>query len=571
MQYNKNETMKRKAKPKTMEPDKPVSQTGPDDKNPVVRKNLLLPGLRRSSRQTKLQALGFMAAFAVVGSIMFFQSFALENGTISGVAFQDLNRNGVMDSGEAPWQSHQIYLFNASGTNIAVAYTDTSGAYSFNGLASGTYEVAYASPSWSALKNEWTPTTIGSYLPEKTITLAGAVTTVDFGWRKIIRSSDESRPIFDKTYSDGLRVQVYNDVVEPDILYNMLHKGSLVGAEKKSIILRLDLGQYTAAASSYGRLNDGTFCCSKTNINIDWTTWLNTGENALFHEWGHAWSNYFSVDIQQDPQINGYLQARGLYGDPRIDSSYGWSRYELIAEDYRQLFGSPVASAAGQANGSIPPARDVPGLLEYLRDTFTTPPSSGTLSAPTGVSAQAQATPEGPAVQLNWTASTSTNLSRYDIYRDNVLVGSANVPSTTYHDGAGLEPGKTYSYHIKAISSSGTQSPDSNKVSVTIPAADTQPPSTPSNLMTTSVTSASVSLAWNASSDNTGVTGYRVYRLGGKSRNLSSTLIGITTSLSFTDSGLKAGSTQGYYVTAIDAAGNQSTPTETLSVKLPRR
>ncbi|WP_338043410.1 carbohydrate-binding protein, partial [Nonomuraea lactucae] len=43
---------------------------------------------------------------------------------------------------------------------------------------------------------------------------------------------------------------------------------------------------------------------------------------------------------------------------------------------------------------------------------------------------------------------------------------------------------------------------------------DTEAPSVPGNLRSTGVTSNSVSLAWNASTDNVGVTGYNVYRGG---------------------------------------------------------
>ena len=44
--------------------------------------------------------------------------------------------------------------------------------------------------------------------------------------------------------------------------------------------------------------------------------------------------------------------------------------------------------------------------------------------------------------------------------------------------------------------------------------ADTTPPSAPGNLRVTGTTASSVSLAWNAATDNVGVTGYDVYRGG---------------------------------------------------------
>ncbi|WP_328992088.1 glycosyl hydrolase family 8 [Kribbella sp. NBC_01245] len=79
---------------------------------------------------------------------------------------------------------------------------------------------------------------------------------------------------------------------------------------------------------------------------------------------------------------------------------------------------------------------------------------------------------------------------------------------------------------------------------------DTTPPSTPGNLASTGTTSSGVSLAWNASTDNVGVTGYTVYRNGTEVGNASGT--------TYTDTGLTAATTYTYTVKARDAAGNLS-------------
>jgi hypothetical protein len=88
--------------------------------------------------------------------------------------------------------------------------------------------------------------------------------------------------------------------------------------------------------------------------------------------------------VQQDPTLAAYLKARGLEGDTRVGSSYSWSSRELIAEDYRQLFGSPNARSGGQINTAIPPAADVPGLADFLANTFmTAPPATEPTPTPT--------------------------------------------------------------------------------------------------------------------------------------------------------------------------------------------
>ncbi|MGW2652542.1 glycoside hydrolase family 6 protein [Streptomyces sp. NPDC001478] len=87
---------------------------------------------------------------------------------------------------------------------------------------------------------------------------------------------------------------------------------------------------------------------------------------------------------------------------------------------------------------------------------------------------------------------------------------------------------------------------------------DTQAPTAPTGVTATAKTSSSVSLSWTASTDNTGVTGYDVYRGGVK--------VGSSTTTSYTDSGLTASTAYSYTVKARDAAGNVSAASAALSV-----
>jgi hypothetical protein len=86
---------------------------------------------------------------------------------------------------------------------------------------------------------------------------------------------------------------------------------------------------------------------------------------------------------------------------------------------------------------------------------------------------------------------------------------------------------------------------------------DLQPPSTPGNFRVTGTTSNTVSLAWNASTDDIGVTGYEVLR--------GTTLVGSPTGLSFTDTGLTASTAYQYTVRSFDASGKRSTASPTLN------
>ena len=115
---------------------------------------------------------------------------------------------------------------------------------------------------------------------------------------------------------------------------------------------------------------------------MPWLAWLDHGESTLFHEYGHAWSLYHAHVTQQDTSFARYLAARGIAGDPRLDTSHAWDVRELIAEDYRQLFGTPGARAEAQENRDLPAAAAVPGLRDFLATTWTTAPAPAPTPTP---------------------------------------------------------------------------------------------------------------------------------------------------------------------------------------------
>jgi chitodextrinase len=99
---------------------------------------------------------------------------------------------------------------------------------------------------------------------------------------------------------------------------------------------------------------------------------------------------------------------------------------------------------------------------------------------------------------------------------------------------------------------------------VTPPPPDTTAPSVPTNLrLGGSVTTTSIPLAWNASTDTggSGLAGYRLYR-GSTSLPLTT-----TTLLSFLNSGLTPDTSYSYTIAAYDNAGNQSAKSPTLSLR----
>lgn len=86
-------------------------------------------------------------------------------------------------------------------------------------------------------------------------------------------------------------------------------------------------------------------------------------------------------------------------------------------------------------------------------------------------------------------------------------------------------------------------------------AEDRIPPSAPTGVTASAVSTSRINLSWNASTDNVGVTGYKIYRNGSQ--------VGTSSSTTYSDTGLSTSTSYTYTVAAYDAASNtseQSTP-----------
>lgn len=108
---------------------------------------------------------------------------------------------------------------------------------------------------------------------------------------------------------------------------------------------------------------------------------------------------------------------------------------------------------------------------------------------------------------------------------------------------------------------------DTFQIEQTITASpDVTPPTVPTNLVATAVSSSQINLSWSASTDVVSVAGYKIYR--------DSVFLATSTSLTYADTGLTPSTTYTYTVSAFDPSYNesaQSDPAEatTLDVTVP--
>lgn len=80
--------------------------------------------------------------------------------------------------------------------------------------------------------------------------------------------------------------------------------------------------------------------------------------------------------------------------------------------------------------------------------------------------------------------------------------------------------------------------------------ADTTPPSIPANLTATAISTSQINLSWNASTDDTAVSGYRVFR--------DNVFVATTTITTYSDTGLSPSTSYSYTVSAFDVVINIS-------------
>src|SRR5947207_1425050 len=177
----------------------------------------------------------------------------------------------------------------------------------------------------------------------------------------------------------------------------------------------------------------------------------------------------------------------------------------------------------------------------------------------------ADGSPVSGTVPVNASVSIigSLTVSQVQFYRDGNLIGSDSAaPYSVSWNTTSTNNG---SHTLTAVATDvlGVRW-NSNPVTVTVsngPPPDTTPPSVPTGLTASAVSSSQINLSWTASSDNVGVSGYRVYRNG--------TQIATTGATSFANTGLSPSTTYSYTVAAYDAAGNLSAQSSPASATTP--
>lgn len=268
-----------------------------------------------------------------------------------------------------------------------------------------------------------------------------------------------------------------------------------------------------------------------------------TNVNIHYRAEGGTWTSAPGVKMENDSLNPGYKKITVDIGTA--------SRLEACFNN-----GSNIWDSNGQKNyffntGDniyIPGNNNAPGQVK-----FGEKPAGSDTNAPSIPANLAGNLSSGTpkTVTLTWSASTdNVGVADYQITRKaGTGTETFTVNATTFIDST-VKEGTIYKYQVRARDAASNFSANSNEVTIEVPGAgDIIPPSVPTNVKGTA-TAASVALQWTASTDNTAVAGYEIYRDAVK--------VGTSTTPAFTDTGLAEETSYTYTIKAYDAAKNFS-------------
>ena len=287
--------------------------------------------------------------------------------------------------------------------------------------------------------------------------------------------------------------------------------------------------------SDSGCIDNGGFLTTITSANGSGTQFLVDDAGYFMDGWGIIDGDTIQLEGQtQTAQITNVDYDTNII---TVDTSLTWTQGQGISLAYE---------------GSAP---DI-GAYEFLQASAPvrsggTP--TGTLPSGTTSTTLSLTTNENATCRYSTTPGVS-----YSSMTDTFSTTGGTSHSTTI---SGLSDGDSYSYCVRCQDDSGNVNTSDYGISFSVAVPDFERPTIPSGLQASSVSSSRINLTWTASTDNVGVTGYKIYRDGVQ--------VDTSPTNSYSDTGLSPSTTYTYTVSAYDAEGNESSQSSSASASTP--
>lgn len=407
-----------------------------------------------------------------------------------------------------------------------------------------------------------TPASSAPSTPALTYSLAGSSTQVDLTWTASTGSlAISSYQIF----RDGSilatvsgATQSYGDgSVTPGAVYSYavraVDSGGAVSALSNTV--QVTIPTAPAASDSCSPPATGAFTgCYYSNITLSGAASLVRVDPQINFDWGAntvdrsvsrgsfsvRWQGNFSFSqgvytftaVTSDGMrlsIDGNLVLNQWKDQPatmyNVQQTLSQGTHLITVEFYEE---SGTAAAHLTWQGAAAPVQ-APSIL-----SFTATPSAIT---------------PGQSSTLSWSVAGASSIT---------IGGVGDVSGQT---SVNVKPPQTTTYTLTAGNSAGNSTA---KVTVSVNSTgDTQPPTVPALVSAAPKSSSEVDLAWTASTDNTGVAGYQIFRNGAALASVTGGALG------YADMTVSPGASYSYAVKAFDAAGNYSALSNSIQVTAP--
>jgi Raf kinase inhibitor-like YbhB/YbcL family protein len=289
----------------------------------------------------------------------------------------------------------------------------------------------------------------------------------------------------------------------------------------------------------------GTGFVNYNNMVGSYVEWTINAPTAGSTDFEIRYANGTAVNRPMDISVNGTVVSAGL----AFPGTGAWTTWVNATFKAGLVAGAnKVRATATTANGGP----NVDRLTANISSDPEPPTAPGNL--------RIVGTPTPTSVELEWDPSKdNVGVAMYKIYNGGNEVDDVGG-NITRHKLIGLTPNTRYVFSVLAYDGANNPSPASNNVDVTTPPSDdTIPPTVPAGLRSTTVTSTTITLAWNASTDASGVAGYNVYKDGVRFATVPD--------LTATAEGLTPNTAYSFTVEAFDVNGNISAKSPAVSVK----
>ena len=483
------------------------------------------------------------------------------NATASGQTIINLDWELPSSDGGAAISGYRVQ-WSANGTsnwaNVSPAHAGTVRTYSDTGLSAGTtrhYRV-YArnsvgdsnNPSNTDDATTSTPTATRPAAPTSLTATAAGQTTINLRWTA-------------PTNTGGASIIGYRIEVSPNGTSNWTnlqantrsttttyaHTGLSAGTTRHYRVSAINSVGTGAASNVDDATTDAATrpaaptgltaaAAGQTTITLSWTAPTNTGGASI---------TGYRIEVSPNGTSN-------------------WTNQQANTRSTATTYAHTGLSAGTTRHYRVSAINSVgTGVASNVASATTSTPTATRPAAPTGLTAAAAGQ---TTITLSWTAPTNTGGAAITGYRIEVSPnGTTNWTNqqantrltTTSYSHTGLSAGTTRHYRVSAINSVGT-GVASNVASATTSTPTATRPAAPTGLTATAAGQTTIDLSWTAPTTTGGaaITGYRIEVSPNGTTNWTNQQANTRlTTTSYSHTGLSAGTTRHYRVSAINSVG----------------